>query len=96
MLPTKPQQKAKMALLGGAYQEAESILLHNGMVFQAIYNHIQFYNWDRALDLALKHKTYIDVVLYLRQKYLKGLGKMENNNKFLNVKDTVSCVCRII
>ncbi|RZC39328.1 intraflagellar transport protein 80 -like [Asbolus verrucosus] len=88
-LPTKPQQKAGMALLGGASQEAESILLHNGMVFQAIYNHIQLHNWTRALDLAAKHKTHVDTVLYLRKQYLDNLGKPENDNKFSTMNDNV-------
>lgn len=78
-----------MALLGGRLQEAESVLLHNGMVFQAIYSNINLHNWTRALDLAIKHKTHIDTVLYLRQKYLDGLGKAENNNKFNTLKDSV-------
>lgn len=95
-----------MALLGGRLQEAESILLHNGMVFQAIYNNVNLHNWTRystqnvsvrfqsniffrALDLAIKHKTHIDTVLYLRQKYLENLNKAENNNKFNTLKESV-------
>lgn len=46
-MPTKAQQKAAMCLLGGQIHEAESILLHNGMVFQAIYNNIELHNWIR-------------------------------------------------
>ncbi|XP_057652979.1 intraflagellar transport protein 80 homolog [Diorhabda carinulata] len=88
-LPSRVEQKSQMALLGGKQQEAESTLLHNGMVFQAIYMNINLYDWNRALDLAIKHKTHIDTVLYLRQKYLDGLGKPENNNKFTNLNDTV-------
>ncbi|XP_023311105.1 intraflagellar transport protein 80 homolog [Anoplophora glabripennis] len=88
-LPTKAEQKAHMALLGGRLQEAESVLLHNGMVFQAIYNNVNLHNWTRALDLAIKHKTHIDTVLYLRQKYLDNLGKTENNNKFNTLKENV-------
>ncbi|CAH1115731.1 unnamed protein product [Psylliodes chrysocephalus] len=89
-LPSKAEQKAQMALLGGRNLEAESTLLHNGMVFQAIYMNINLYDWNRALDLAIKHKTHIDTVLYLREKYLTGLGKTENNNKFMTLRETVS------
>ncbi|KAJ8926752.1 hypothetical protein NQ314_020869 [Rhamnusium bicolor] len=46
-LPSKAEQKAHMALLGGRTQEAESILLHNGLVFQAIYNNMKLHNWTR-------------------------------------------------
>ncbi|KAJ8958886.1 hypothetical protein NQ318_019654 [Aromia moschata] len=88
-LSSKAEQKAHLALLGGRIQEADSILLHNGMVFQAIYTNIQLHNWTRALDLAIKHKTHIDTVLYLRQQYLDNLGKPENNNKFSTLKETV-------
>ncbi|CAH0556703.1 unnamed protein product [Brassicogethes aeneus] len=89
-LPSKAQQKACMAQLGGQFHEAESILLHNGMVFLTIYDNIQLHNWTRALDLAIKHKTHIDTVLYLRKKYLQTLGKEENNNKFTTLMESVS------
>ncbi|XP_074029895.1 intraflagellar transport protein Oseg5 isoform X3 [Leptinotarsa decemlineata] len=88
-LSSKAEQKSQLALLGGKTREAESILLHNGMVFQAIYMNITSHNWTRALDMAVKHKTHIDTVLYLRQKYLEGLGKSENNNKFSSLNETV-------
>lgn len=42
----------------------------------------------RALDLALKHKTHIDTVLYLREQYLETLGKSENNNKYRTLKES--------
>ncbi|XP_076269721.1 intraflagellar transport protein Oseg5 [Rhynchophorus ferrugineus] len=89
-LPSKAEQKAHMALLGGKTDEAESILLHNGMVFQAIYININIHNWTRALDLATKHKSHIDTVLYLREKYLETLGKPENNNKYISLRETVN------
>ncbi|XP_030758485.1 intraflagellar transport protein 80 homolog isoform X3 [Sitophilus oryzae] len=89
-LPSKAEQKAHMALLGGKLEEAESILLHNGMVFQAIYININMHNWTRALDLATKHKTHVDTVLYLREKYLETLGKSENNNKYSSLKESVT------
>ncbi|XP_019878422.2 intraflagellar transport protein 80 homolog [Aethina tumida] len=88
-LPSKAQQRASMAQLGGQFQEAESIYLHNGMVFLAIYSNIQLHNWTKALDLAIKHKTHIDTVLYLRKRYLDTLGKAENNNKFISLTDSV-------
>ncbi|KAJ8980063.1 hypothetical protein NQ317_012903 [Molorchus minor] len=46
----------------------------------------------KALDLAIKHKTHIDTVLYLRQKYIDNLGKNENNNKFSTLKETVRVI----
>lgn len=88
-LPNSVQQKAALALLGGKHQEAESILLHNGMVFQSIWTNIRLYNWKRALELAIKHKTHIDTVLYLRKQYLKTLGKPENNNEFIAIHENI-------
>ncbi|KAF5299047.1 hypothetical protein FQA39_LY11593 [Lamprigera yunnana] len=88
-LPTKAQQMAGTALLGGSFQNAESILLHNGMIFQAVLLNTQLHQWNRALELAIKHKSYSDVVLYLREKYLNSLGKEENNPKFINIRTTV-------
>ena len=36
-----------------------------------------------ALDLAVKHKTHVDTVLGLRQRYLASFGREETNKKFL-------------
>lgn len=86
----KSLQAASIAILGGAMHEAETILLHNGLIYQAIATNTQMHNWNKALDLAIKHKTHIDSVLYLRQKYLQVIQKEENNPKFLNLKESVS------
>ncbi|KAI4465027.1 outer segment 5 [Holotrichia oblita] len=87
--PTKAQQIAGAALLGGGLHNAESILIHNGMLFHAIRINLQLYNWNRALDTALKHKTHIDTVLYMRQKYLEQLGKEEPNKKFVDLRNSI-------
>lgn len=105
-MPNKAQQLAGAALLGGSVQNAELILLHNGLVYHAILIHAKLHNWERynnyyklliilsiyfrALELALKHKSHIDIVLYLRQKYLTALEKTETNNKFLAQRELVS------
>lgn len=54
-----------------------------------VYNEITLF-FVRALDIAMKHKTHIDTVLYKRQKYLEVLEKEESNNKFSSLKDQVS------
>lgn len=43
----------------------------------------------RALELAVKHKTHVDTVLYYRKKYLQGFEKQETNEKYLQFKDEV-------
>lgn len=83
------QQLAGIALLSGSMNEAETILLHNGLVYQAISINIQMHNWNRALELAVKHKTHVDTVLFLRQNYLRTINKDENNNKFIKLRETV-------
>nr|XP_022919132.1 intraflagellar transport protein 80 homolog [Onthophagus taurus] len=89
-MPTKAQQLAGAALLGGSLQTAESILIHNGMVYQAILINLQLFNWDRALDLATKHKSHIDTVLYVRQRYLDKIQKQEVNEKFVKLRNSVN------
>ena len=43
----------------------------------------------RAFELALKHKTHADTVLYFRQRYLKNLGMKETNAKFSQYSEEV-------
>ncbi len=41
--------------------------------------HINAYRWERALKLARDYKTGLDIVVGLRKKYLKRIGKEETN-----------------
>lgn len=50
---------------------------------------IQLYNWDRALELAVKHKTHVDTVLGYRKKYLVRFEKKENNKRYLQYMDGI-------
>ncbi|KAI5705320.1 hypothetical protein M8J75_013885 [Diaphorina citri] len=88
-IPVKAAQQAEMYLLGGNISEAESILLQHGLIFRAIQVSILTHNWDRALELALRHKTHIDTVLYQRKKYLDNLEKIETNEKFLRLQSEI-------
>ena len=38
--------------------------------------------FNRALELAVKHKTHVDTVLAFRQKYLRDLNTEESLKKF--------------
>ncbi|NXG08602.1 IFT80 protein, partial [Sakesphorus luctuosus] len=82
-LPSKESRMAHMLLFSGNTQEAEALLLQTGLVYQAIQLNINLYNWDRALELAVKHKTHVDTVLAYRQKFLEDFGKKETNKRFL-------------
>ncbi|KAL9845072.1 intraflagellar transport protein 80 homolog isoform 2-T2 [Geothlypis trichas] len=82
-LPSKESRLAHMLLFSGNCQEAETLLLQAGLVYQAIQININLYNWERALELAVKHRTHVDTVLAYRQKFLEDFGKKETNQRFL-------------
>ncbi|XP_066181776.1 intraflagellar transport protein 80 homolog [Sylvia atricapilla] len=82
-LPSKESRLAHMLLFSGNTQEAETLLLQSGLVYQAIQVNINLYNWERALELAVKHRTHVDTVLAYRQKFLEDFGKKETNQRFL-------------
>ncbi|XP_030898538.1 intraflagellar transport protein 80 homolog isoform X3 [Melopsittacus undulatus] len=82
-LPSKESRMAHMLLFSGNSQEAETLLLQTGLIYQAIQVNINLYNWDRALELAVKHKTHVDTVLAYRQKFLEDFGRKETNKRFL-------------
>lgn len=70
-------------MFSGNMQEAEIILLQAGLVYQAIQININLYNWERALELAVKYKTHVDTVLAYRQKFLETFGKQETNKRYV-------------
>ncbi|XP_076387112.1 intraflagellar transport protein Oseg5 isoform X4 [Megachile rotundata] len=82
-LPNKTERLAEMALLSGDLLTAEGILLQNGLIEEAIRINIEVYNWNRALELAIRHKKYQDEVLNTRKKYLQVIKKEETNQSFL-------------
>eukprot|EP00038_Savillea_parva_P010167 m.188364 g.188364 ORF g.188364 m.188364 type:complete len:773 (-) comp17402_c0_seq1:165-2483(-) len=73
-IPTAEGRQAEMALFGRQKDEAEAILLKAGLIYRAISLNCQMFEWERALELAIKHKTHVDTVLGLRQRYLTRLG----------------------
>ncbi|KAL5004430.1 hypothetical protein ScPMuIL_017886 [Solemya velum] len=88
-IPVKEARNAEMALLCGSPQDAEAILLQAGLIFRAIMLNIQLYNWDRALELAVKHKTHVDTALGYRHKYLDKFDKKETSKKFLQFQEGI-------
>lgn len=82
-LPSKESKMAHILMFSGNINEAELLLLQAGLVYQAIQININLYNWERALDLAVKYKTHVDTVLAYRQKYLEKFGKQETNKRYL-------------
>jgi intraflagellar transport protein 80 len=80
---------SQTALLTGDLLAAEGILLQNGLTNEAIKLNIELYNWNRALELAIKHKKLLREVLDLRKRYLEILDKKEVNQTFLTVQTNI-------
>ena len=67
------QRAAEMSVMSGHYQDAKNSLLLN----------IFLHQWDKALDLSIKHQSHVDTVLAYRLKYLARCDKEENNKKYI-------------
>ncbi|KAJ3106160.1 Intraflagellar transport protein 80 [Phlyctochytrium planicorne] len=89
-IPTSEGRSAELALLRKQPKEAEAILISAGLTYRAIRMWISLFNWDRALELAVKYKTHVDTVLYFRDKYLQGMNRKETIKQFLQYSQTVT------
>jgi intraflagellar transport protein 80 len=83
-------RNAETALMCGNFQDAEAILLQSNLIFRAIMLNLCQYNWDRALELAIKYQVHLDIVMGLRKRYLEEYEKQEKNKLFLKYKNEVS------
>ncbi|XP_020293315.1 intraflagellar transport protein 80 homolog isoform X2 [Pseudomyrmex gracilis] len=84
-LPNTTERNAEMALLAGDLLAAEGLLLQNGLIKEAIRINIEVYNWNRALELTIRHKKYLQEILQARTKYLRNIDKNEINQSFLTL-----------
>jgi hypothetical protein len=48
-LPNKELRTAEMILFSGQPQDAEGLLIQNGLVFRAIMLNLNLFNWDRLV-----------------------------------------------
>jgi intraflagellar transport protein 80 len=78
-----------MAVLTGNLQDAENILLQAGLIFRAVLLNTYNHQWEKALDLAIKHKTHVDTVLAYRIKHLNRFDKEETIKKFKEYNNEV-------
>lgn len=60
-----------------------------GLFYRAIDMHMRLFHWDRALELAVHHKTHVDTVLAMRERYLTGMGREETAPRFLQYREGV-------
>jgi intraflagellar transport protein 80 len=81
--PNVARRAADLAAFKREPEEAERILLGAGLVFRAIELNLRLFDWDRALEIALDHKTHIDTVLCFRAAYLKRSGRREDKKDFV-------------
>ena len=88
-IPTEEGRSAELCLFRRRPEEAEAILLQAGLVFRAIEMNVKLFNWDRALELAVQHKTHVDTVLMHRARYLAMYAKTETNKHFLQYVDKI-------
>eukprot|EP00736_Rhodelphis_marinus_P011395 Rmarinus@m.26807 len=63
-------------------EEGEAILLQASLLYRAIKLNIKLFRWDRALEIAVSHKTHLDTVLAYRKRYLDSFGLSETNKRF--------------
>ncbi|XP_043253953.1 intraflagellar transport protein 80 homolog [Colletes gigas] len=95
-LPSKTERLAEMALLSGDLLTAEGILLQNGLIEEAIRINLEMYNWNRALELAIRHKKQQEEVLRARKEYLQVINKEETNQSFLAYMATIAKAQEVI
>ena len=82
-------RNSEMMLYKRCPEEAESILMQASppLVYHAIKLNIRLFRWERALELAVKNKSLIDVVVWYRRKYMKSFNRAEQDPKFLKYND---------
>ena len=88
-LPSEQSRNAALALYCRKINEAEHILLQAKLYYRAIKMNIKLYRWDRSLEIAINNRTHVDTVLGYRQKYLQGLGRTEDNPRFVQYSKEV-------
>lgn len=90
-IPSDEGKQAEMALLRHHPDEAERILLQASppLLYRAVKLNIDLYRWNRALDLAVKHKVHMDTVLAYRQRHLDAFDRTESLPKFQQLSKQV-------
>ena len=91
-IPIEEARQAEMALYRRQPDEAERILLQANppLIYRAIKLNITLFRWNRALELATKHRQHVETVVYYRKKDLNEFDKEENIKKFAELHSTVS------
>lgn len=82
---------AELALYQRRPDEAEKILLQATppLLYRAIKLNVRLFRWERALELAVKHRSHVDTVLAYRAKYLERYAKPEQDDRFKQLNQSV-------
>mmetsp|Transcript_9747 Transcript_9747/g.36287 ORF Transcript_9747/g.36287 Transcript_9747/m.36287 type:complete len:855 (-) Transcript_9747:37-2601(-) len=87
-LKNEEAKSAELALYQRRPQEAESILLQAGLIYRAIKMNILRYDWDRAFEIATRHKVHVDTLLAYRSQYNELYHDGEElDKKFMQIRD---------
>uniref|UniRef100_A0A915Q7B6 Intraflagellar transport protein 80 homolog n=1 Tax=Setaria digitata TaxID=48799 RepID=A0A915Q7B6_9BILA len=86
---SKDIRLAMMTAFTRNFKDADALLVQNGYFFRAIMLNISLFRWDRALELAIKHKMHLETVIGYRQKYLEETGRKETDRNFLQYQSEV-------
>eukprot|EP00792_Barthelona_sp_PAP020_P005994 TRINITY_DN2873_c0_g6_i1.p1 TRINITY_DN2873_c0_g6~~TRINITY_DN2873_c0_g6_i1.p1 ORF type:complete len:752 (-),score=186.52 TRINITY_DN2873_c0_g6_i1:76-2112(-) len=78
-IPLPQAQRSEILLMLKRPDDAENVLLKSGLVYRAINLNMKMFKWQRALEIAIQHKTHVDTVLFKRQQYL---NKFDIEEKF--------------
>ena len=62
-IPSQEGRNAELCLFKKRPNDAEAILLQAALYYRAIKLNLRLFNWSRALELAVQHKTHVDTVL---------------------------------
>jgi intraflagellar transport protein 80 len=74
---------AELAVFFGDVDTGEETLLRANLIWRALDLNMSLFRWERALELALKHKTHVDTVLLRRAQYLEAAGLEETFPAFV-------------
>lgn len=94
----KETRQAMQVVLTGKLADADVLLERSGLSFRSLMLNIQMFKWKRqfiircfffnlntfrALELGLKNKQWLEIVMGYREKYLKNCGQKETDPLFL-------------
>jgi len=90
-VPSKEGQAAELALYRGKIDEAEQILLQASppLIYRAIKMNIRLFRWNQALEIAVKNKEHVDIVLAHRKRFLEQCDRTETDAKFIRYEGKV-------